>query len=90
MKVRLLKYVGILSLLFLSLLLVFIQSCDSDATDPQANEETINVAGSWELTTTITSNTFGLSNGETNTEFIYLFDNNGELPISMAIGEMVV
>jgi len=80
MKARFLTYVGLISLLFLSL--AFIQSCDSDATDPQVNEETINVTGSWELTTAIKANTFELPNGETNIEFIYLVDSSGVLSIT--------
>jgi murein DD-endopeptidase MepM/ murein hydrolase activator NlpD len=62
--------------------LLFIQMCDSDSTDPGNQELTINVAGSWELTTQITSNTFGLQNGETNTEFIYLTDSSGVVSIT--------
>ena len=80
MRARFLTYVGILSLFFLSL--VSIQMCDFQSTDPEFQEETINVTGSWELTTTVTSNTFGLPNGETNTEFIYLVDSSGVLSIT--------
>ena len=58
-------------------LLVFAQMCGSDSTEPQDEEETTDVTGSWELTTTITSNTLGLQNGESNTEFLYLDDSGG-------------
>jgi len=80
MKGKIITHVWQLSVLLL--LLIFTQMCDSDSTSPQVEDETINVTGSWELTTTITSNTFGLPNGETNTEYIYLADNGGILSIT--------
>ena len=41
----------------------------------------INITGSWELTKTITANSFGLPNGETDTETIYIEDIDGILKI---------
>lgn len=69
-------------LLVLFSLLIFTQMCDSDSTEPEVGEETIDVTGSWELTTTITSNTFGMPNGETNTEIVYLTNSSGVLSIT--------
>jgi len=71
MKTSLSYFVFVLLTFLLSL--SFFQTCDSESTKPK---ETVNVTGSWELSTTITSNTFGLPNGEVNTEVIYL-ENTG-------------
>jgi murein DD-endopeptidase MepM/ murein hydrolase activator NlpD len=61
--------------------LIVIQTCSKDSTEPQNGELLSDVTGSWTLTTTITANTFGLPNGETNTEVIYLSDSSGVLSI---------
>jgi len=61
--------------------LTFIVMCDSDSTDPQKASELLDVTGSWQLTTTIRSNTFGLPNGDINTEILYLADSGGVLAI---------
>jgi len=79
MNAKLGTYVCLPLVIILSLTLL--QMCSSDSTKPQDNEQTVDVTGSWELATTITSNTFGLPNGETNTEFIYLSDSSGVLSI---------
>ncbi len=76
MNVKFVSHIGLLVVLLVSL--IFIQKCDSDV----INGEIIDVTGSWELTTTIISNILGLTNGETNTEFIYLADSNGVLSIT--------
>ena len=54
--------------------------CSSDPTEPADNEK-INLTGSWEMTVTISSNTCGLQSGETNVEVIDLTDKNGALSI---------
>jgi murein DD-endopeptidase MepM/ murein hydrolase activator NlpD len=54
--------------------------CSSETTEPTA-QETMNLTGSWELTSTIAANTCGIQSGETNTEIIDLTDNNGTLSI---------
>jgi murein DD-endopeptidase MepM/ murein hydrolase activator NlpD len=58
------------------------QMCNVDTNDPQIKEDPADVTGSWEMTATIISNTFGLANGETNTEIIYLSDSSGTLIIT--------
>ena len=74
MKGKIITHIWQLTILFS--LIIFTQMCDSDSTDPEVVEKTIDVTGSWELTTTIKSNTFGLPNGATNTEFIYIAEQN--------------
>jgi hypothetical protein len=59
---------------FLFSLFVLFQMCSSNSTDPQNNDQPSDLTGSWELTTTITSNTCGLAGGETKTEIMYLND----------------
>lgn len=88
MNAKFSAYVWLLLLIFLSLLLILM--CDSDSTKPQDGVEIMDVTGSWELRTTITSNTFGLPNGETNTEFIYLSDSSGVLSIFNFDGHGVI
>ena len=79
MNIKLFRFIGLSLALFLFLLLL--QMCDGNSGKSPVIEETINVTGSWELTTTINSNTFGLQNGETKTEIIYLTDTSGVLTI---------
>ena len=72
-----------LAIVFILLpIFVSIQMCDSNTTDPQVTDNPINLTGSWKLTTTITSNTFGSQNGEVNTETIYIADSNGVFSIT--------
>lgn len=79
MDFKIIRYFGLLLALFS--FLVVVQMCDKDSTKSPENGETINVTGSWQLTTIITSNTFGFENGETKTEIIYLTDSSGVLTI---------
>ena len=58
----------------------FLNYCSSDPTEPADNEK-MNLTGSWEMTVTISSNSCGLQSGETNVEIIDLTDNNGALSI---------
>jgi len=71
MKSKLYTFVFVFLTFLLSL--AFIQTCESDTTDPKENAD---VTGSWEITTTIMANTFGLPNGETNTTILYLESND--------------
>jgi len=66
----------IVALLSITLFLM----CSSEPTEPQ-NQVPMNITGSWELTSIITSNTCGIQSGESNTEVIDLTDNNGTLSI---------
>ena len=50
-----------------------------DSTD--SGPDPVDVTGSWELTTTLTSNNCGLPNGETNTEVILITGTGAELAI---------
>ncbi len=50
-------------------LLVSVSGCDSD---PKVEEADVDLVGSWELRTTLSSNTCGLPNGTARTETIYL------------------
>jgi len=61
----------IVALLSITLFLM----CSSEPTEPQ-NQVPMNITGSWELTSIITSNTCGIQSGESNTETIDLTDNN--------------
>lgn len=66
----------IVALLSITLFLM----CSSEPTEPQ-NQAPMNITGSWELTSTITSNTCGMQSGESDTEVIDLTDNSGTLSI---------
>jgi hypothetical protein len=79
MITKLLKFFGKVSILIL--LFVLFQMCNSNSTDPQNNDQPVDLTGSWELTTTIISNTCGLQDGETKTEIMYLTDTGGVLSI---------
>jgi hypothetical protein len=50
--------------------------------DTDSDQEYVNLTGSWEMTSTIVSNTCGLQNGEINTETLLLDDNNGVISIT--------
>ena len=80
MKSRFLIFSGLLVLLLSSL--IFPQMCDSGTTDPENTENPFDLTGSWNLSATIISNTFGLPNGETTSEIIYLSDSSGVLLIT--------
>jgi murein DD-endopeptidase MepM/ murein hydrolase activator NlpD len=83
MTSRFLTYAGLLFVLLLALVL---QMCDSTPTETKNGEVTVNIMGSWELTTTITSNTCGLPNGTTDTEIIVLAESAGGLSITTFSG----
>jgi len=69
-----------LPLLIVPVLLVVLSVCQK-STEPEPEQLYIDLTGSWELTTTIEANTFGMPNGETNTEMLYLRDSSGDLTI---------
>jgi hypothetical protein len=75
MMTRFLTFAGAFTLLFLFGIIFY--TCSKDSTDPENNPDPIDLTGSWSLTTTITSNTCGLPNGETNTETLLLTDTSG-------------
>ena len=75
MRIKSLTFTGTFSIFYL--LIILFLSCSSESTDPQNNTDPVNVTGSWNMTSTITSNTCGLTNGEENTEIIYLTDTSG-------------
>ena len=54
--------------------------CSSETTEP-TTQESMNLTGSWELTSTLESNTCGMQSGVSDTEVIDLTDNNGTLSI---------
>ena len=60
--------------------LFFLNNCSSDPTEPE-EKDPVNLTGSWELTSTMSSNTCGMQNGGSNTEVLDLTDNNGTLSI---------
>ncbi len=73
--------------IFICLTLIFFLSCliintCSSSSDSNDQDNSINLTASWQITRTITANTFGLSNGETNTEVLYLEDTNGSFTIT--------
>jgi murein DD-endopeptidase MepM/ murein hydrolase activator NlpD len=76
---RFLTYLALSLVLFSALVL---QMCDSNPTDPKDKTQDLDLAGDWELTTTITSNTCGLPNGTTETETIVLAESGGGLSVT--------
>ena len=60
---------------------LFLNTCSSSS-DSNEQSNSINITASWQMSTTITSNTFGLDNGETNTEVLYLEEMNGSFTIT--------
>jgi hypothetical protein len=77
-----LRHGGLLLVLLGSFAVLQLVSCDDDTED----EAPLNLAGSWELTTTVTSNTCGLENGETATEIIHLSGGSDVLSITTSSG----
>ena len=80
MKILIIKYLA--HIILPSLLLSTLQSCSKESTTPEKGEMVVDVNGSWELTSTIISNTCGLQNGETQAEIIYLTHKNNEITIT--------
>ena len=67
------RFKAVLSLWVLILIAGFILFANCDSKDTVTENETpIDITGSWELETTITSNTCDLPNGEPETDIIYL------------------
>jgi hypothetical protein len=64
---------------FLLMLCLSFSTCD-ESEDPEEMTP-LDISGSWELTTTVTSNTCGAATGAANTEVIYLTDTSGVLTI---------
>jgi hypothetical protein len=56
--------------------------CGCDENDAGTEPELVDLTGSWELVTTVTSNNCGLSEGETKTEVIYLECEGSEVTIT--------
>lgn len=83
MMSRFLTYMGLLFILLLALVL---QMCDSKPTETKNGGVTVNIIGDWELTTTITSNTCGLPNGTTETEIVALAQSGDALSITTFSG----
>jgi hypothetical protein len=54
--------------------------------DTDGNQIPVDLTGSWELTTTVTSNTCGLQNGESETETVYLSESGDLLSITTFSG----
>jgi hypothetical protein len=79
------KTFRILSLLILITALLFSFGCEDKETN--VPEQNVDLTGSWELTSTVTSNTCGLQNGETLEEVIYIEDSNGALSITTFSGD---
>ena len=61
---------------------VFLQLFSCSTSDTGGDNEPPDLEGSWELATTITSNTCGFQNGESTTETIYLGGSDGEFSIT--------
>ena len=71
-------YFSLLTVALLSITLFLM--CSPEPTEPQ-DQKTMDLTGSWELTSTLTSNTCGMQSGTSDTEVIDLTDNNGILSI---------
>ena len=69
-----------LALVLFSVLVL--QMCGSNPSDPENGGQDLDLAGDWELTTTITSNTCGLPNGTTETETIVLAESGDGLSVT--------
>jgi hypothetical protein len=77
---------GVRLLLALLLISAVLQVIGCGTSDTDDKEEPVDLVGSWELTTTVISNTCGIQNGETEAETIYLGDDGGELSITTFSG----
>jgi murein DD-endopeptidase MepM/ murein hydrolase activator NlpD len=82
--IRFVTCIGLFFLLLASL--VLLPSCDSKGTDPKEAQQPLDLAGDWQLTTTIASNTCGLPNGTQETETIVLAESNGGFSITTFSG----
>jgi hypothetical protein len=69
---------------FLASALLQLLGCSTNDTDGEGHP--IDLEGSWELTTTIASNTCGLQNGEEETDIIYLSNAGDEFSITTFSG----
>jgi murein DD-endopeptidase MepM/ murein hydrolase activator NlpD len=83
MIARHLIYAELFFILFMALVLLM---CSSNPSDPKDDEQVLDLTGSWELTTTITSNTCGLPNGTTETSNILLAESGDSFSITIFSG----
>jgi hypothetical protein len=76
--------VGLLPLAIITLVLLQVLGCSDDGGN--GVEEPLDLAGSWEITTTVTSNTCGLQNGEPETGTIYFSDSGAAYTVTVFRG----
>jgi hypothetical protein len=67
------------SIIILAPAFLVLSGCSSE--DTVSNGEPVDLTGSWEMTTTTSTNSCGLTEGETDTDVLVITDNNGAISI---------